>query len=134
LYTSGVVRAGHFDWHDPRGRDRPNGGRSGRRNGHAYKYRYQHLADGQPQEAIAQLAPLAASPAADGRVRQNLALAYAMNGDLESCLQISRKDLDEKSAQRQLSYFMQLKALPIEARSAELRRNPNFFPQSSVGA
>ena len=89
---------------------------------------------GQPQEAIAQLAPLAASPAADGRVRQNLALAYAMNGDLESCLQISRKDLDEKSAQRQLSYFMQLKALPIEARSAELRRNPNFFPQSSGGA
>jgi hypothetical protein len=57
-----------------------------------------------------------------------------MNGDLESCLQISRKDLDEKSAQRQLSYFMQLKALPIEARSAELRRNPNFFPQSSGGA
>jgi Flp pilus assembly protein TadD len=89
---------------------------------------------GQPREAIAQLAPLAASPAADGRVRQNLALAYAMNGDLESCLQISRKDLDEKSAQRQLSYFMQLKALPIEARSAELRRNPNFFPQSSGGA
>ncbi|HSS82460.1 MAG TPA: hypothetical protein VLL30_01615 [Reyranella sp.] len=67
-------------------------------------------------------------------MRQNLALAYAMNGDLESCLQISRKDLDEKSAQRQLSYFMQLKALPIEARSAELRRNSNFFPQSSGGA
>ncbi len=89
---------------------------------------------GQPQDAIAQLAPLAASRAADGRVRQNLALAYAMNGDLESCLQISRKDLDEQSAQRQLSYFMQIRALPIEARSAELRRNPNFFPQSSGGA
>jgi Flp pilus assembly protein TadD len=88
---------------------------------------------GRPQDAIAQLAPLAASRA-DGRVRQNLALAYAMNGDLESCLQISRKDLDEQSAQRQLSYFMQLRALPIEARSAELRRNPNFFPQSSGGA
>ena len=89
---------------------------------------------GQAQEAIAQLAPLAASRAADGRVRQNLALAYAMNGDLESCLQISRKDLDEQSAQRQLSYFMQIRALPVEARSAELRRNPNFFPQSSGGA
>jgi Flp pilus assembly protein TadD len=89
---------------------------------------------GQPQDAIAQLAPLASNSAADGRVRQNLALAYAMNGDLESCLQISRKDLDEQSAQRQLSYFMQIRALPIEARSAELRRNPNFFPQSSGGA
>ena len=89
---------------------------------------------GQAQDAIAQLAPLAASRAADGRVRQNLALAYAMNGDLESCLQISRKDLDEQSAQRQLSYFMQIRALPVEARSAELRRNPNFFPQASGGA
>jgi Flp pilus assembly protein TadD len=89
---------------------------------------------GQPQEAIAQLAPLAASRAADGRVRQNLAFAYAMNGDLENCLLVSRKDLDEQSAQRQLSYFMQLRSLPVEARSAELRRNPSFFPQSASGA
>jgi Flp pilus assembly protein TadD len=86
---------------------------------------------GQPQEAIAQLAPLAASSAADGRIRQNLAFAYAMNGDLENCLQVSRRDLDEASAQRQLQYFMQLRALPVELRSAELRRNPNFFPQSA---
>jgi Flp pilus assembly protein TadD len=89
---------------------------------------------GQAQEAIAQLLPLANSRAADGRVRQNLAFAYAMNGDLENCLLVSRKDLDEQSAQRQLSYFMQLRSLPIEARSAELRRNPNFFPQSNGGA
>jgi tetratricopeptide (TPR) repeat protein len=89
---------------------------------------------GQPQEAIAQLAPLANSRGADGRVRQNLAFAYAMNGDLENCLLVSRKDLDEQSAQRQLSYFMQLRSLPVEARSAELRRNPSFFPQSASGA
>jgi Flp pilus assembly protein TadD len=89
---------------------------------------------GQPQEAIAQLAPLASSRGADGRTRQNLAFAYAMNGDLENCLLVSRKDLDEASAQRQLSYFMQLRSLPVEARSAELRRNPSFFPQSSSGA
>jgi Flp pilus assembly protein TadD len=89
---------------------------------------------GQPQEAIAQLLPLASSHGADGRTRQNLAFAYAMNGDYENCLLASRKDLDEVSAQRQLSYFMQLRTLPVEARSAELRRNPNFFPQSSTGA
>jgi Flp pilus assembly protein TadD len=83
---------------------------------------------GQPQEAIAQLTPLANSRGADRRVRQNLAFAYAMNGDLENCLLVNRKDLDEQSAQRQLSYFMQLRSLPIEARSAELRRNPSFFP------
>jgi Flp pilus assembly protein TadD len=89
---------------------------------------------GHPQEAIDQLVPIANSRAADGRVRQNLAFSYAMAGDLENALQVSRKDLNEQSAQRQLSYFMQLKALPPEARSAELRRNPNFFPQSSSGA
>src|SRR5216683_8794 len=88
---------------------------------------------GQPEEAIAQLTPLATSRGADGRVRQNLAFVYAMNGDLENCLLVNRQDLDEQSAQRQLSYFMQLRSLPIEARSAELRRNPSFFPQSASG-
>jgi Flp pilus assembly protein TadD len=87
---------------------------------------------GQALEAIAQLAPLVGSRGADGRVRQNLAFAYAMNGDLENCLQVSRRDLGEASAQRQLQYFMQLRALPVELRSAELRRNPNFFPQSAA--
>src|ERR1700730_175155 len=82
---------------------------------------------GQPQDAIAQLAPLAASRAADGRIRQNLALAYAMNGDLESCLQISRKDLDEQRAQRQLSYFMQLRALTIDGPPAQTRRQAQPF-------
>ena len=88
---------------------------------------------GQPQEAIAHSRRWP-TVAADGRVRQNLAFAYAMNGDLENCLLVSRKDLDEQSAQRQLSYFMQLRSLPVEARSAELRRNPSFFPQSASGA
>ncbi len=39
---------------------------------------------GQPQEAINQLVPLIGSRGADGRVRQNLAFAYAMNGELEA--------------------------------------------------
>ncbi len=88
---------------------------------------------GQAQEAIAQLAPIAASKEADGRVRQNLAFAYAMAGDMEHSLQISRRDLAEPDAQRQLSYFLQLKSLPVDARSAEIRRNPNFFPQGGRG-
>ena len=45
-----------------------------------------------------------------------------------------RRDLDETSAQRQLAYFLQLRTLPVEARSAELRRNPSFFPQPGGGA
>ncbi len=86
---------------------------------------------GQSQEAIAQLAPIASGPQADGRVRQNLAFAYVMAGDFTNALEISRHDLDEPHAQRQLSYFMQLKGLSPEARSAEMRRTPYFFPQPS---
>ncbi len=85
---------------------------------------------GQPQEAIAQLAPAANRSGADGRLRQNLAFAYAMAGDMTNALLVSRRDLPEASAQRQLSYFIQLRSLPPEQRSAEIRRNPNFFPQS----
>ncbi len=88
---------------------------------------------GPPQEAIAQLAPIATARDSDARIRQNLALAYAMAGDFVNALQISRRDLDERSAQRQLYYYMQLKAMPVEQRSLEVRRNPNFMPQSGPG-
>jgi Flp pilus assembly protein TadD len=88
---------------------------------------------GPPQEAIAQLAPIAMARGSDARIRQNLAFAYAMVGDYENALQISRRDLDERSAQRQLYYYLQLKALPADQRSLEIRRNPNFMPQSGSG-
>ena len=52
----------------------------------------------------------------------------------ENALQVSRRDLSEAAAQRQLSYFLQLRNLPVEARSAEIRRNPAFFPQGSRGS
>jgi len=88
---------------------------------------------GPPQAAVAQLAPIATARGSDARIRQNLAFAYAMAGDFENSLQISRRDVDEPSAQRQLYYYMQLRALPFEQRSAEIRRNPNFMPQSGMG-
>jgi Flp pilus assembly protein TadD len=89
---------------------------------------------GQFQESLALLVPIANSPIADGRIRQNLAFAYAMAGDLEQSLQTSRRDIDEQSAQRQLSYFIRLRELPPDVRSGEIRRNPYFFPQTSRGA
>ena len=85
---------------------------------------------GPAQEAVAQLAPIATACGSDARVRQNLTFAYAMAGDFENALQISRRDLDEHSAQRQLYYYMQLRAMPVEQRSLEVRRNPTFMPQS----
>jgi len=89
---------------------------------------------GPSQEAVAQLAPIATARGSDARVRQNLAFAYAMAGDFENALQISRHDLNEHDAQRQLYYYMQLKAMPVEQRSLEIRRNPNFTPQSGAGS
>jgi Flp pilus assembly protein TadD len=84
---------------------------------------------GQPQAAIAQLAPLVSSRTATPRMRQNLAFAYAMAGDLGNALQLCRHDMDERSAQRQLAYYAQMRALSPEERSAEFRRNPMFVPQ-----
>jgi Flp pilus assembly protein TadD len=84
---------------------------------------------GRGQEAIAQLAPIA-SGRGDARVRQNLAFAYAMAGDPTNALVVSRADLTEASAQRQLAYYLMLKNLPPSARSDEIRRNQNFFPRS----
>ena len=89
---------------------------------------------GSSQEAIALLAPVATARGSDARIRQNLAFAYAMAGDFENALHISRRDLDERAAQRQLYYFMQLRAMPVEQRSLEIRRNPNFMPQAGPGA
>jgi Flp pilus assembly protein TadD len=81
---------------------------------------------GPPEEAIAQLAPIASSVRADPRARQNLAFAYAMAGDLQNALLLCRRDLPEPDAQRQLAYYMQLRAMPPELRSAEFRRNPGL--------
>jgi Flp pilus assembly protein TadD len=83
---------------------------------------------GPPEAAIAQLAPLAGGRNATPRVRQNLAFAYAMAGDLGNALQLCRRDMDERYAQRQLAYYAQLRSLPLEVRSAEFRRNPMFVP------
>jgi Flp pilus assembly protein TadD len=87
---------------------------------------------GRGQEAVAQLAPIATGRGADARVRQNLAFAYAMAGDPTNALVVSRADLTEASAQRQLGYYLMLKNLPPSSRSAEIRRNPNFFPRSTA--
>lgn len=87
---------------------------------------------GDSPAAVAMLAPIATARGSDARVRQNLAFAYAMGGNLENALQVSRADLSEADSQRQLSYFIRLRTLPPPMRSHELRRNPNFFPQGGA--
>lgn len=88
---------------------------------------------GQPQAAIAQLVPVASSRRSTPRIRQNLAFAYAMAGDLSNSLQLCRRDMNELFAQRQLAYYAQLRSLPPDLRSAEFRRNPMFVPQNAAG-
>ncbi len=89
---------------------------------------------GQPQAAIGLLAPVASGRQSTPRIRQNLAFAYAMAGDLSNSLALCRRDMDERYAQQQLAYYAQLRSLPPETRSAEFRRNPMFVPaQGSTG-
>ncbi|HEY4165631.1 MAG TPA: tetratricopeptide repeat protein [Reyranella sp.] len=86
---------------------------------------------GQPQAAIGLLVPVASGRKSTPRIRQNLAFAYAMAGDLSNSLQLCRHDMNELSAQRQLAYYAQLRSLSPELRSAEFRRNPMFVPQNA---
>ena len=59
---------------------------------------------GQPQRAIAMLEPAARVPGADGRVRQNLALSYALAGDWQkarvtAAQDVSPEELNERITQ-----------------------------------
>lgn len=49
---------------------------------------------GQPQRAVTMLEPAARMPGADGRVRQNLALAHALSGDWERARIVASQDLN----------------------------------------
>jgi Flp pilus assembly protein TadD len=90
---------------------------------------------GETAEAIAILTSVSARADAGPRVRQNLALAYGIAGDLETAEKICRADYDEEATRRLLQYFTVLRALPPQQRSAEIRRNPVYFPRrlASVG-
>jgi Flp pilus assembly protein TadD len=48
---------------------------------------------GQPQRAIEMLEPAARAPGANGRVRQNLALAYALAGEWQKARNVAAQDL-----------------------------------------
>ena len=58
-----------------------------------------------PQESIHILERLAASPGATPRVRQNLALAYGLAGDMKMAKKIGRIDLSDEMVTNNISYF-----------------------------
>jgi Flp pilus assembly protein TadD len=55
-------------------------------------------------------------PNADIRVRQNLALVYALSGDIAKAEQLTRQDLPPALANATLDYYRQLAAVPAETK------------------
>ena len=69
---------------------------------------------GQPAEAVAVLEPAARAQSADARVRQNLALAYALGGDWTAARTIAAQDLAPGQVDARVQQWMAL-AKPLRA-------------------
>jgi Flp pilus assembly protein TadD len=63
---------------------------------------------GQPDDAVAVLEPAAREPGADARVRQNLALAYAFQGDWTTARTIASQDVPADKLDARIQQWMQL--------------------------
>ena len=63
---------------------------------------------GQPQRAIEMLEPAARAPDANGRIRQNLALAYALSGDWQKARIVAAQDLSPTELGRRLQHWASL--------------------------
>jgi D-alanyl-D-alanine carboxypeptidase len=63
---------------------------------------------GHPAEAVAVLEPVARSPGADARVRQNLALAYAFSGNWANARAIAAQDVPGNQLDARIHQWMQL--------------------------
>ena len=61
---------------------------------------------GQPQEAVDMLEPVARQAGADARVRQNLALSYALTGDWDSARTIAAQDLSANLVDARIQQWM----------------------------
>lgn len=66
---------------------------------------------GRHDEAIEMLTSVVADPAARARHRQNLALAYGLNGDVAAAERISRVDLDDEAVKNNLAYYASIRAV-----------------------
>ena len=71
---------------------------------------------GQPAEAVEVLEPAARAQGADARVRQNLALAYALGGDWVAARTVAEQDLSPADVEPRMQQWM---AMAKPGRSAE---------------
>ena len=65
---------------------------------------------GRPAEAISVLEPAARAPDADARVRQNLALAYALSGDWTNARAVAAQDIPGDQLDARIQQWMQMAA------------------------
>jgi len=81
---------------------------------------------GQPQRAIEMLEPAARAPDANARIRQNLALAYALSGDWQKARVVAAQDLSPAELGRRLQHWASLAnpAAPYTQVAALLGVNP----------
>ncbi len=63
---------------------------------------------GQPQRAVEMLEPAARAPEANGRVRQNLALAYALSGNWQKARIVASQDLSPSEVGKRLEQWAAL--------------------------
>lgn len=63
---------------------------------------------GRPADAIAVLEPAARQPGADARIRQNLALAYALSGDWTEARTVAAQDVAANELDARIHQWMQL--------------------------
>jgi Flp pilus assembly protein TadD len=63
---------------------------------------------GRPDEAISVLEPAARQPGADARIRQNLALAYALAGDWTEARVVAAQDVASDQLDARIQHWMQL--------------------------
>ena len=69
-----------------------------------------HLLEGNLKQAENYLRQAAAQPAADSRVRQNLALVVGLQGRFEEAEQIARRELSPQQAEANVGYLRQMLA------------------------
>ncbi|MCB1969053.1 MAG: tetratricopeptide repeat protein [Geminicoccaceae bacterium] len=84
---------------------------------------------GDTEGAIGVLKPLAESGDSTPRIRQNLALAYGLNGDILAARRIASLDLDAAAVDNNLAYYSGLQAMqPSQTRAAVLRPDITALP------
>ncbi|MEZ5846233.1 MAG: tetratricopeptide repeat protein [Geminicoccaceae bacterium] len=84
---------------------------------------------GDADGAIGVLKPLAEGPESTPRIRQNLALAYGIKGDVVAAQKLASLDLDADAVANNLAYYSGLRSMvPSQVKSAALRPDVSARP------